>query len=277
MHIEKHLRIINMNKPKVLVFAGYGLNSEEETAYGFNWAGAKAEIAHINDVIAGHFKLDDYQILSFPGGFAYADDTGSGNAYANKLRNHLWEKVKQFTEKDKLVIGICNGCQIVANLGLIPAFEKNYGERDVALLHNQSARLVCRWLDMKVTTKTPWLAGMDTLSLPIAHGEGKFFASEENLQKLHQNKQIALQYIKGEISTYLDLSANPNGSIDDIAGIIDETGKILGLMPHPERGMFFNQLPNWPLIKQEYLKNGKMLPEEGPGLQVFKNAVNYFK
>lgn len=263
-----------MIKPKVLVFAGYGLNSEEETAFGFNWAGAKAEVAHINDVIDGHFKLKDYQMLAFPGGFAYADDTGSGNAYANKLRNHLWEKIKQFIEKDKLVIGICNGCQIVSNLGLVPAFDKKYGERQVALLHNQSARLVTRWLDMKVTAKTPWLNGIDTLSLPIAHGEGKFFATDETLKKLHDNKQIALQYIKGEMSTYLDVPANPNGSIDDIAGIIDETGKIFALMPHPERGMFFTQLPNWPLLKQQSTKE---LPKEGPGLKIFKNAVEYFK
>src|SRR5690349_263278 len=98
-----------MIKPKVLVFAGYGLNSEEETAFGFNWAGAKTDIAHINDVIDGQYKLDDYQIISFPGGFAYGDDTGSGNAYANKVRNHLWEKISKFITKDKLVIGICNG------------------------------------------------------------------------------------------------------------------------------------------------------------------------
>jgi len=276
MPIEKHSRIINMNKPKVLVFAGYGLNSEEETAFGFNWAGAQAEIAHINDVIDGHFKLKDYQMLAFPGGFAYADDTGSGNAYANKLRNHLWENIQRFIMDDKLVIGICNGCQIVSNLGLVPAFDKKYGERQVALLHNQSARLVTRWLDMKVTTKTPWLNGIDTLSLPIAHGEGKFFASEKNLKRLHDKKQIALQYIKGEISTYLDVPANPNGSIDDIAGIIDETGKIFALMPHPERGMFFTQLPNWPLLKQQHGKN-QDLPKEGPGLKIFKNAVEYFK
>jgi len=266
-----------MNKPKVLVFAGYGLNSEEETAFGFNWAGASVDIAHINDVIDGKYKLGDYQILAFPGGFAYGDDTGSGNAYANKLRNHLWEPIQKFLQEDKLIIGICNGCQIVANLGLIPAFDKKYGKREAALLHNQSARLVTRWLDMRVTAKTPWLDGIETLSLPIAHGEGKFFLDETNLKKLHKNNQIALQYVKGEISTYLDVPANPNGSIDDIAGIIDETGKILALMPHPERGMFFTQLPNWPLLKQDYLKQKKALPSVGPGLKVFQNAVQYFK
>ncbi len=265
-----------MNKPKVLVFAGYGLNSEDETAFGFNWAGADAHIIHINDIIDGQEKINDYQILAFPGGFSYGDDTGSGNAYANKLRNHLWEQVQKFLEKDKLVIGICNGCQIVANLGLIPAFDHHYGKREVAMLHNQSARLVTRWLDMKVTTKTPWLDGIDNLSLPIAHGEGKFYLDKTNLSKVHKNKQIALQYVKGEMSTYLDLPINPNGSLDDIAGIIDETGKVLALMPHPERGMFFTQMPNWPVLKQNYLKENKVLPKEGPGLQIFKNAVQYF-
>lgn len=265
-----------MNKPKILVFSGYGLNSEEETAYGFELAGASADIVHINDIVDGKYKLDKYQILSFPGGFAYGDDTGAGNAYANKVKNHLWEQVNKFVQKDKLVIGICNGCQIVTNLGLIPAFN-NYGEREVALTNNDAARFITRWTDMKVVSKTPWLMGIDKLSLPIAHGEGKFFAVNDNLKKLHKNKQIALQYTKGEMSTYLDLPYNPNGSIDDIAGITDPSGKILGLMPHPERGMFFTQLPNWQLLKEKYNREGKKLPQVGPGLQIFKNAVKYFR
>jgi phosphoribosylformylglycinamidine synthase len=117
---------------------------------------------------------------------------------------------------------------------------------------------------------------LETISLPMAHGEGKFFTSDENLKKLHKNGQIALQYTTGPMSNYLNLPANPNGSIDDIAGIIDETGKILGLMPHPERGMFFSHMPNWPLIKEETIRQKKKLPTEGPGLQLFKNAVQYF-
>lgn len=266
-----------MNKPKVLVFSGYGLNSEEETAYGFELAGAIADIVHINDIVDGMYKLGDYQILSFPGGFAYGDDTGAGNAYANKVKNHLWEQVNKFIEKDKLVIGICNGCQIIHNLGIVPAFARDYGDQQVALMANKFPRFTNRWIDMKVTSNTPWLKGIDTLSLPIAHGEGKFFTTPDNLKKLHKNNQIALQYIKGEMSTYLELPANPNGSIDNIAGIIDETGKILGLMPHPERGMFFNQLPNWQLEKEKLNRAKKKLPTEAPGLQIFKNAVEYFK
>jgi phosphoribosylformylglycinamidine synthase len=265
-----------MNKPKVLVFSGYGLNSEEETAYGFQLAGADAEIVHINDIIDGKKKLEEYQILSFPGGFAYGDDTGAGNAYANKVKNHLWEAVEKFIQKDKLIIGICNGCQIVTNLGLIPAFSKKYGDREFALLNNTSARFTTRWTDMQVTSDSPWLKGIKKLSLPIAHGEGRFSSTKENLANLHKNKQIALQYIAGEMCEYLDLPTNPNGSIDDIAGLTDETGKILGLMPHPERGMFFVQRPDWSLLKEQYKRTKRKLPTEGPGLQIFKNAVQYF-
>ncbi|HSW48482.1 MAG TPA: phosphoribosylformylglycinamidine synthase subunit PurQ [Candidatus Saccharimonadales bacterium] len=263
-------------KPKVLVFSGYGLNSEEETAYGFQLAGADSEIIHINDIVENKNMLKQYQILAFPGGFAYGDDTGAGNAYANKIRNHLMERIAEFVQNDKLIIGICNGCQIIHNLGLVPAISKQYGERTVALVNNDSARLITRWTDMKVVSKTPWLAGVETLSLPIAHGEGKFFTDKNTLKKLHKNKQIALQYVLGEMSNYLDLPANPNGSIDDIAGITDETGRILGLMPHPERGMFFTQLPNWQMTKERLIRENKKLPTEAPGLQIFKNAVKYF-
>jgi len=266
-----------MIKPKVLIFSGYGLNSEEETAYGFELAGATADIIHINDVIDNLYKLNDYQMISFPGGFSYGDDTGAGNAYANRIKNHLWESLQKFVQGDHLIIGICNGCQIVHNLGLIPAFENNYGNRQVALVNNSSAKFITRWTDMKVTAKTPWLDGIKEISLPIAHGEGKFTTTPENIKLLKKQNQIALQYVKGPMDTYLDLPANPNGSIEDIAGIVDETGKILGLMPHPERGMFFIQRPDWPVLKEKYVREKKKLPTEGPGLQIFKNAVKYFK
>lgn len=264
-------------EPRVLVFSGYGLNSEEETAYGFELAGAKADIIHINDLVDGLFDMGNYQILSFPGGFAYGDDTGAGNAYANKVRNHLWEKVSEFVSQDKLIIGICNGCQIVANLGLVPAFEKNYGERQAALNHNKSARFTTRWTDLQVMNNSPWLTGIESLSLPIAHGEGNFYTDGNNLKKLNSQKQIALKYINGDISKYLDLPANPNGSLDDIAGITDETGRILGLMPHPERGMFFVQRPDSNWLKEKYRRKGDKIPEYSDGLKLFNNAVQYFR
>ena len=181
-----------------------------------------------------------------------------------------------FVKKDHLVIGICNGFQIIVNLGLLPAFNNNYGKRQVALTHNTNARYTVRWVDLKVKNNSPWLKRIDNLSLPIAHGEGKFFASEKVLNKLKKEKQIALKYSKGKICRYQNLKANPNGSLKNIAGITDQSGRILGLMPHPERAIFFHHLPNWPFLKEKLKREKKKIPQYGPGLQIFKNGVDYF-
>lgn len=257
-----------MAKAKVLVFSGYGLNCEDETKFAFELVGAKADIVHINDLILESKKLKNYQILAIPGGFSYGDDTGSGNAFANRIKNHLWNQLQSFINKDRLVIGICNGFQILVNLGL-------FGQ--VALTHNNSARYTVRWVDLKVEGKSPWLRDLKNLSLPIAHGEGRFFALPQTLKKLKTKDLIALRYVKGEICNYQNLPTNPNGSLDGIAGIRDKSGRVLGLMPHPERAIFFTHLPNWPLIKEKYKRRGKKIPKFGPGLAIFKNGVRYFQ
>lgn len=268
---------MSMFKPSVLVFSGYGLNCEEETKFAFELSGAKADIIHINDLIDSSYNLKDYQILAFPGGFSYGDDTGSGNAFANKIRNHLWENVEKFVQKNNLVIGICNGFQILVNLGLLPAFDKKYGKRKVALLHNNNARYVVRWVDLKIENKTPWLLNIESLLLPIAHGEGKFYTEETTLKRLNNERMIALRYTRGEICLHQNYPHNPNGALEDIAGITDKSGRILGLMPHPERAIFFTQLPHWTYLKEKLKREKKKIPEHGPGIKIFQNAVNYFK
>ncbi len=253
-----------MTKPKVLIFSGYGLNCEEETQFAFELAGATADIVHINDLITGKKKIKDYQILAFPGGFSYGDDTGSGKAYAHKIKNHLIKDLEKFVADGKLVIGICNGFQIITNLGLVPG----------ALTFNESARYIDRWVDVKVVGDSPWLKGIKTLSMPIAHGEGNFFIPRKDLR----NKNlIGLQYIKGEICKYQKLSANPNGAMQDIAGVLAHEGRVFGLMPHPERGLLFNQLPQWPLLKETLKREGSPMPVYTQTLKIFKNAVEYFK
>ncbi|MBI5619654.1 phosphoribosylformylglycinamidine synthase subunit PurQ [Candidatus Gottesmanbacteria bacterium] len=265
-----------MKKPKAMIFSGYGLNCEGETKYAFELAGAGADIVHINDLVDGRKKLSSYQILAFPGGFAYGDDTGAGNAYAGKLKNHLWEEIVSFVPGNHLIIGICNGCQILVNLGLFPVSSKQYEEREAALLQNDSGRYTVRWTDVKSESSSPWLAGIDTMMLPIAHGEGKFYATDRVLATMREKKMIALRYIHGEICAYQGLPANPTGTLDDIAAITDQTGKILGIMPHPERAIFFTQLPHWPYLKEQYVRRNMPLPKEGPGLKIFQNAVAYF-
>ncbi|KKS24472.1 MAG: Phosphoribosylformylglycinamidine synthase 1 [Candidatus Nomurabacteria bacterium GW2011_GWC2_41_8] len=233
--------------------SGYGLNCEEETKFAFEWAGGGADIIHINDLIAKPKMLSQYQILAFPGGFAYGDDTGSGKAYANKFKNHLSKELKEFLSRDTLVIGICNGFQIITNLGILPG----------ALTYNKKGLYLDRWVDLKVVGKSPWLKNIKTISLPIAHGEGKYVVGDNT------KTEIAFKYVKGPICKFQNLEKNPNGSERDIAGVLAYNGRVLGLMPHPERAMFSHQSPLW--------QNNKKGPKEGASLQIFKNAINYFR
>lgn len=255
-----------MKNPHVIIFSGYGLNTEDETKAAFESVGASADIVHINDLIADPFKLDQAQIVVFPGGFSYGDDTGSGKAYGNRLKQHLGPALEKFLARDTLMIGICNGFQIITNAGLVPG----------VLLTNDSARYTCRWVDLEVTSNSPWLKGITNMSVPIAHGEGKYYLPESELDALRESGAVALRYTSGDITKHFDLPANPNGALDNIAGVTSHDGRVLGLMPHPERAVRFTQLPHWTSLKEEYVRNGKELPTEGPGLQLFRNAVNYF-
>lgn len=264
-----------MANPKVLVLTGYGINCDEETKFAFERAGARADLVHINDLIETPEKLDDYQIVAFPGGFSYGDDTGSGNALAWKIRNNLG--IEKFVKGDKLLIGICNGFQVLTNLGLVPALNGHYGQRQAALTHNDSARYSDRWVDLEFSGKSPWVQGVPRISIPIAHGEGNFYADSEVLKEINEKGLVAARYVEGDICQYQNLPANPNGSIEDIAGITDETGKIFGLMPHPERVLFFTQLPNWTFLKEKYQRERKEIPNDADGIKIFMNGVNYFK
>ena len=256
-------------KPKVIIMSGYGLNCEEETKFAFELAGGVADIVHINDLIAKPKILAKYQILAFPGGFSYGDDTGSGKAYDNKFKNHLSKELKEFLSRDTLIIGICNGFQIITNLGILPG----------ALTYNKYGKYIDRWVDLEVNGKSPWLKGIKKISLPIAHGEGCYVIDAKNYKKLEKNNQIAFKYTKGEIAKFQNQEYNPNGSDYDIAGVLAYNGRVLGMMPHPERGMFAHQSPLWPQRKASFLRGRQMKKEiekTGAGLQIFKNAVNYF-
>jgi phosphoribosylformylglycinamidine synthase subunit PurQ / glutaminase len=265
-----------MATPKALILSGYGLNCEDETKHAFELAGANADIKHINDIISGFVIIDDYQIFIFPGGFSWGDDTGSGKALAAKAKNNIYNKLKEFIQQDKLMGGFCNGFQVMTLAGFVPRLN-GYDNVQVALTHNDSARYEDRWVDLETKSDSPWTKGIHKISLPIAHGEGKFYATPATLMRLNEKGLIAFRYAEGEMCKYMNLSKNPNGSIEDIAGITDETGKILGMMPHPERAVYFEQLPNWTYTKEILQRQGKELPKYGPGLKLFQNAVDYFK
>ena len=259
-----------------LILAGYGINCEEETLHAFEYNGLNGKIIHINDLIDNPSELQNAQILAIPGGFSYGDDTGAGNAFAQKMNLALQDQLNEFVARDTLTIGLCNGCQILANLGLVPAFDKKYGQRLVAVTHNMSARYQCRWIDLKITSNSPWFNDIDSMHIPVAHGEGRFMMDDQTLKALQDNGQIAAIYTKDGEAANGEFPYNPNGSLADIAGITDESGKVLALMPHPERGMFTWQRDDFMEIKDKAQRENAQHSETSDGMQIFQNAAKHF-
>jgi phosphoribosylformylglycinamidine synthase len=262
---------------RALIMSGFGINSEMETQEALSRAGMDSDIVHINDLIAGRKHLSDYRLLVFPGGFSYGDDTGAGNAYANRVRNNVWDDLEKFMDGDNLVLGICNGFQILANLGLVPAFDKKYC-RDIALMPNRRGVLECRFVTLKPVVDNLWTRGIGRIYCPVAHGEGNFYCSPETLQRLKRQKMIAFTYCKEDMSPANgEYPYNPNGSMEDIAGITSADGKVLGLMPHPERAMEFVNLYDWPYRKEQMKREGVPIPAESLNMQLFRNVVDNFR
>jgi len=264
-----------MKTPKVLILRTAGTNCDRETANAFKTAGAEIEFVHINELISGRQSLARYHILALPGGFTYGDDIASGKILANELKFKLADEIKRFVSAGKLIIGICNGFQILVKAGLLPNLSGDFSAIEATLTLNDSAKFEDRWVYLKSTkrreksVKCVWIKGMDrVITLPVAHGEGKFIPKDaETLRKLKKNGLIVLEYVD-EIGKRKGYPYNPNGSVENIAGICDPTGRIFGLMPHPERHISRYQHPSWTRSKAG---------EEGDGLIIFKNGVNFAK
>ena len=259
-------------KVKVLVLRTAGTNCNEETAYAFARFGAQVMQVHVNALVSGETRLSDFHILALPGGFSYGDDIASGRILANELRLKLGADIRKFIAAGKLVIGICNGFQILAKAGILPGLRSFRGsQQEATLFHNDSAKFEARWTHLSVAgEKCVWTKGLlPRIYLPVAHGEGKFIPmSKKILDQIKSNGQVVFKYCApdGEKPSYPD---NPNGSTDDIAGICDTTGRVLGLMPHPERHLVFEQHPFW-----------TRLPKTSPlgdGARIFENGINYIK
>ncbi|MFN3967032.1 MAG: phosphoribosylformylglycinamidine synthase I [Endomicrobiia bacterium] len=257
-----------MKSIKTIVLRAAGTNNDIETAFAFKQAGAEVDIVHINKLIRKEINLLNYHILAIPGGFSYGDDISAGKIFANELKYKLHKEILRFIELKRPVIGICNGFQILVKAGFLP--ETNTAQQKVSLVWNNSAKFECRWVYLKVKNKKNlWLTDFpDIIRLPVAHAEGKFVVdSDETLNELERNGQIAFQYCDEKGNTNCDYPFNPNGSIKNIAGIINIEGNILGMMPHPERYISFYQGPNWTRRKSD--------SKFGDGFLLFKNAVEY--
>ncbi len=263
-------------KVRVLVLTGYGINCDEETCWCFNRVGAAARIVHVNDLVDGLQRLNDWQVLVFPGGFSYGDDTGSGKALANRLRNNLADDLWEFVSGDHLVLGICNGFQVLTCLGLLPYPEGRTPR--VALTYNTSARYECRWVDLALEeTNCVFTRGLSRLHMPVAHGEGRFTTDVETYEQLDRSAQIVARYALPDGSRAEGrFPANPNGSLADVAGICDSSGRIFGIMPHPERAFQFLQRDDWPQQADGLRRDGEEPPEYADGYRLFQNAVEYF-
>jgi len=284
--MEKAFWRADMTQIKALVLTGYGLNCDYETDFSLKSAGADSQRVHINELISGkkdgvEIRLSDYQILIFGGGFSWADDHGAGVLMASKLKHHLGDEIEKFIQDGNLIIGICNGFQCLVNLGLLPGFGGQYRERSVALTYNDSGNFIDTWVKLKVNPEASsvFTKGLSDLEFPVRHGEGKFYASDETINQLFENNQVVLQYAdeNGEGADGI-WPLNPNGSLRDIAGICDPTGRVFGLMPHPEAFNHFTNHPDWTRKKQALARQGGgTLQEEGEGINIFRNAVNYIK
>ena len=250
-------------KVKTLILRAPGTNCDVETAFAFQQAGAMVSSAHVNQLIRGEQRLSDYQIMVIPGGFTYGDDINAGKVLANELKLKLGDDVQNFIDNGGLILGICNGFQVLVKAGILPRLP-NGGAPSVTLAANDSGNFECRWVYLKVNENSPCLftKGIDRLYLPVANGEGKVVASTETLPDLN----IVLYYTDGQGNTSAGYPYNPSGSAGDIAGICDASGRIFALMPHPERHIRGSQHPRW---TREGAK------KYGDGFQIFLNAVKW--
>ena len=254
-----------MSRIRVLVLRAPGTNCDAETVFAFEQAGAEVSLVHVNRLIRQEQKLADYQIMVVPGGFTYGDDIAAGKVLANELKLKLGGDIARFVEGGGLILGICNGFQVLVKTGILPG-PMDGQTPPVTLANNDSGRFECRWVHLKVNKKSPcvFTRGMDSLYLPVAHGEGKLVALVGALA----DSNIALYYTDEQGNTSAGYPYNPNGSAGDIAGICDISGRIFALMPHPERHIRGTQHPQW-------TRRGAR--QYGDGFPIFLNAVRWAK
>ena len=240
-----------------------GTNCDAETAFAFREAGADVALAHINKLIGRGEVLSDYQILVIPGGFTYGDDIGAGRVFANELRIKLGDDIRAFIERGGLILGICNGFQVLVKAGFLPGGDK--AEQAITLAANDSGRFECRWVYLKVNRRSPCLftEGIEFMYLPVANGEGKVVTRGDFSLP---DARIVMTYTDRYGNTSPSYPDDPSGSECHIAGICDETGRIFALMPHPERHVRYTHHPRW---------TRERLPEYGDGFAIFRNAVRW--
>ena len=270
-----------MPNVNALVLTGYGLNCDNETAFALERAGAAARRVHINALIEGAVRLEDFQLLVFIGGFGWGDDHGAGVIQALRMKTALGARLVEFVASGRLVMGICNGFQALVNLGLLPGFDGDYRTRAVALIANACGNFRDQWVRLQVEPQSACIftRGIQEADLPVRHGEGQLYAEPAIIRRLQQQGQVALRYAGPDGRPAGGaFPHNPNGSVDDIAGICDPTGRVFGLMPHPEAYNDWSNHPGWLRARERAARDGKPFGN-GPtvGIRMFANAVEYLR
>jgi phosphoribosylformylglycinamidine synthase len=257
---------------KALVLRTAGTNCDWETCFAWQQAGAEADRIHINRLIDEPARLDDYQILTVPGGFSYGDDISAGKILANQVVHHLADAVADFLAKDRLVLGICNGFQVLVKAGLLPGGENGRPslEQGATVTANDRGLFDDRWVRLRVDTdRCVFLEKGDVLEMPIAHAEGKFVPAEDvAVDALDAAGQVAVRYVGPDGEADAGFPWNPNGSVGDVAGLCDASGRVFGLMPHPERHLLPWHHPQW---------TRRPAVQKGDGMRVFRRGVAYFQ
>jgi len=274
---------LGKKRPGALVLTGYGINCDYETQYACNVVGFSAERIHLNDLLEKSMSIFKYSLVVFPGGFSFGDDLGSGVAFASKIRfshsdggNRLYNCIMEYVHRGGLVLGVCNGFQILVRLGIIPASEGLYGVQQVTLAPNREGYFIDRWVNLRVEpeSKNVFTKGIDILRLPVRHGEGRFIPMDKKImQSLEKENQITLRYCDEQGKPTMEFPLNPNGSEGAVAGISDPSGRILGLMPHPEAAVSVYQYPDWTRKTKPGMHKQSSL--KGDGYRIFENAFMY--
>lgn len=258
---------------RVLVITGLGLNCEAETSAAFRMAGATPEQVHLLDLLDGRARMTDYHITAFIGGFAFGDHLGAGCVFANRIRFRLYDQLLAFIEAGGLALGICNGFQTMVRLGLLPGLDGDYRTPRATLAPNERLGYRDAWVHVAFDPKSPcvWTRGLDRMDLPSRHGEGRFLAeSAELLARLERNGQLAARYVGPDGRPTEQWPHNPNGSRLGVAGVCDPSGRLFGLMPHPDAYLYPFHHPHW------HRRHRDDMPHtEGAGLAIFRNGVDH--
>ena len=258
-----------MTEVKAIVQRPAGINCDMETEHALELSGAQAQRTHINRIIEDKILLDEFQIIVFPGGFSYGDDVAAGKIMANQIKHHLYEPIRKFIDDGKLVLGICNGFQVLVKTGILPGNNSAENQQEVTITYNDSGKFEDRWVYLAPQTdKCVFIEPGRQIYLPVAHAEGKIVTKDDAaLDELKSAGHVAFKYVdeNGNEGAY---PINPNGSMDSIAGLTDTTGRVLGLMPHPERFVRPTHHPHWSRLKEKPASDG---------ITIFNNAVKYIR